>query len=96
MRYRQHGMTLVEVMVVVAIIAMLAMIFTMAMQSGRSSEIMLKSRNHLRQIAQWMDQYSNNHRDTVVPSRFDYLDENGADPHQVGGARFYHATATDD
>jgi Tfp pilus assembly protein PilE len=89
-------MTLVELMVVVAIISVLVTIFTMAMQSGRSSETMLKSRNHLRQIAQWMDQYSSNHRDTVVPSRFDYFDENGTDAHAVGGARFYQATPTAD
>ena len=93
---RSQGFSLIELLIAVAIIGILAGIFTLAMQSGRSSEIMLKSRNHLRQIAQWMDQYSNSHRDTVVPSRFDYLDENGTDAHQVGGARFYLATATDD
>jgi len=93
---RHHGMTLVELMVVVAIIGVLMGIFTLAMQGGRSSEIMLKSRNHLRQVAQWMDQYSSSHRDTVVPSRFDYFDENGANSHRVGGARFYRATADAD
>jgi type II secretory pathway pseudopilin PulG len=81
---------LVELLVVVGIIAVLVGLFTVAMLSGHSTELMLKSHNHLRQIAQWMDQYSTNHRDTVVPSRFDYLDENGTDPQKVGGARFYH------
>jgi len=95
-RHRQHGMTLVELMVVVAIIGLLMAIFTLAMQGGRSSEIMLKSRNHLRQIAQWMDQYAGSHRDTVVPSRFDYFDENGTAAQRVGGARFYRATADAD
>jgi prepilin-type N-terminal cleavage/methylation domain-containing protein len=92
----KRGFTMVELMVVVAIIGVLMGIFTMAMLGGRSSEKLLKSRNHLRQIAQWMDQYAGSHRDTVVPSRFDYLDENGADAHEVGGSRFYRATATSD
>lgn len=92
-RDRQRGMTLVELMVVVAIIGLLMGLVTMAMQGGRSSELVLKSRNHLRQIAQWMDQYAGSHRDTVVPSRFDYLDENGTAAHEVGGARFFRETA---
>jgi prepilin-type N-terminal cleavage/methylation domain-containing protein len=95
-RTQRRGFTLVELMVVVAIIGILVGIFTLAMLGGRSSEKLLKSRNHLRQIAQWMDQYAGSHRDTVVPSRFDYLDENGADAHKVGGSRFYQATATSD
>jgi type II secretory pathway pseudopilin PulG len=98
-------MTLVELMVVVAVLASLIAIFTLAGRAGRGSEMMLKSRNHLRQIAQWMDQYASNHRDTVVPSRFDYWREDARDDsdgdgipdkpsaNRVGGARFFLSEA---
>jgi len=98
-------MTLVELMVVVAVLASLIAVFTLAGRAGRSSEMMLKSRNHLRQIAQWVDQYASNHRDTVVPSRFDYWREDARDDmdgdgipdrasvNRVGGARFFTSDA---
>ena len=99
--HHRKGFTLVELMVVVSVIGILLGLFTMAMLGGRDSEVMLKSRNHLRQIAQWIDQYASSNRDTVVPSRFNYLNEDGADTNgdgdidqinvsRVGGARFFH------
>jgi len=100
MAFRGHrGFTLTELMVVVAILGMLMGIVIMSASVGRSAEQMMKSRNHLRQIAQWMDQYASNHRDTVLPSRFDYWDEDAIDsdedgvpetanPNRVGGGRF--------
>ncbi|MCP4759350.1 MAG: prepilin-type N-terminal cleavage/methylation domain-containing protein [Planctomycetes bacterium] len=102
------GMTLVELMVVVAVLASLVALISIAAQAGRSSELMMKSRNHLRQIAQWMDQYASNHRDTVVPSRFDYWREDAKNDvtgdgipdepsiNRVGGARFYRSTAANE
>lgn len=105
--HHRKGFTLVELMVVVSIIGILLGLFTMAMLGGRDSEVMLKSRNHLRQIAQWIDQYASSNRDTVVPSRFNYLNEDGADTDgdgaidqinvsRVGGARFFTAGADGD
>jgi len=114
-RFRSHllasgirrGITLVEILVVISIIGILLGLTTMAMMGGKDSEVMLKSQNHLRQIAQWMDQYSSSNRDTVVPSRFDYLDEDGIDTdgdgvvdmpdvNRAGGARFYTSTGAGD
>jgi type II secretory pathway pseudopilin PulG len=97
----------VEVLVVISIIGILLGLTTVAMMGGKDSEVMMKSRNHLRQIAQWMDQYSASHRDTVVPSRFNYLDEDGVDTdgdgvidspdvNRVGGARFFTSTGAGD
>jgi len=100
-RFNAHrgGFTLTELMVVVAILGMLMGIVIMSASVGRSAERMMKSRNHLRQIAQWLDQYASNHRDQVLPARFDYWDEEAIDTdgdgvpetpnaNSVGGGRF--------
>jgi len=96
----RSGMTLVELMVVLTILAILTSIISVSMLAGRSAEAMLKSQNHLRQIAQWIDQYASNHRSTVVPARFDYWDEEseGGLPNinRVGGTRFFESNAEGD
>lgn len=92
------GMTLIELMVVIAIIGIVSSIISVAFVASQSSEEALKSRNHLRQIAQWMDQYASNHRDVVVPARFNYWDEESVSGvpnlNAAGGSRFHVGTST--
>ncbi|MCH2135305.1 MAG: prepilin-type N-terminal cleavage/methylation domain-containing protein [Phycisphaerales bacterium] len=88
-RGRTRGFTLVELLTVVTIIAMLVGLVLAALTAVRSADHLVTSRHHLRQIAQWMDQWSTARNDVIVPASFDTRDEEGTDPGVTGGRRFY-------
>lgn len=66
------GFTVVELMVVVAIIIVLVGILLVALSGGRAQAHMAKSMSSLKQIGTWMTLYSGENRDTIVPSQFNY------------------------
>ncbi|MCH2151875.1 MAG: type II secretion system GspH family protein [Phycisphaerales bacterium] len=74
--------SLVEVLVVISIIGLLVALTMTALSGANATDVNLRSRNNLRQIHTWMEAYSSNHRDRIVPSQFDYFDENGD---EIGG-----------
>ena len=76
------GFSLVEMLVTISVIGILVGLTLTALSGVDGSEQMLRSRHNLRQIHTWIEHYANNHRDRVVPSQFDYLDENGT---EIGG-----------
>lgn len=80
------GFSLVEMLVVISIIGVLVGLTLTALSGVDGTEQLLRSRNNLRQIHTWMENYSNNHRDRIVPSQFDYLDENGTELGKVASA----------
>ena len=86
---RRPGFSLVELLVSISIIALLVGLTLTALSGVSGSEQVLKSRNNLRQIHTWIQNYANNHKDRVVPSQFDYLDENGT---ETPVAEFGYAT----
>ncbi len=80
------GFSLVEMLVVISIIGVLVGITLTALSGVDGTEQILRSKNNLRQIHTWMENYSNNHRDRIVPSQFDYLDENGTELGKIASA----------
>jgi prepilin-type N-terminal cleavage/methylation domain-containing protein len=72
----RNGFTIVEILATLGIIAILLAITLAAMQGLGSSGITAKSHHNLRQIHTWMELYTGSNRDTVLPSQFDYTDEN--------------------
>ncbi len=69
---RCFGFTLPEVLVVVGVIAILIAVVLPALRGGLDTAQVAKSRSRLRQIHHWMTNYSSEHRDYIVPSRFNY------------------------
>ncbi len=68
----RRGFSMIEVMTVIAIIAVLLGLLFPVLAGFRKSGQMTKSMGHLRQIAGWMNLYSSDNRDTVLPSQFNY------------------------
>jgi prepilin-type N-terminal cleavage/methylation domain-containing protein len=71
----RRGFSMVEVMTVIAIIAVLLGLLFPVLAGFRKSGQMTKSMSNMRQIAGWMMLYSSDNRDTVLPSQFDYCPE---------------------
>lgn len=69
---RQRGFTMVELLVVVAVLALLMAILIPAIFGAAGAGVRTESQNNLRQIGQWMTQYSAANREFIVPSQFDY------------------------
>lgn len=69
---RRRGFTITEMLVVVGVIVVLMGILVVALASVRRTSLMTTSMNNLRQISTWMNLYSNDNREFVVPSTFDY------------------------
>lgn len=59
-------------MVVIGLIVVLLAILLPALSSVRTQSIMANSMSNLRQIVAFMQVYSSDNRDTVLPSQFDY------------------------
>ena len=81
---RIRAFTLVEVMVVISILAILISMVLYVSGGVSGTEQLLRSQNHLREINQWMQAYSNSRDDRVVPSQFDRFHEDG-EGEEIGG-----------
>jgi len=94
------GFTIPEVLVVVAVIALLIAVLLPALTGAKTSTNMAKSQSNLRQIATWMRSYSAENRDIILPSQFDYTASAVTYPVKVRsdaalGANRYKGTWTD-
>lgn len=68
----RRGMSLVEVMLVVAIIGLLMAVLLPALGILRGQTRMATSQSNMRQVATLLSLYDKDNRGYVVPSRFDY------------------------
>ena len=71
---KRLGFTLTEVLTVIAVIVVLVGLLLVALSAVQKQGHMAKSMNNLRQISTWMNQYSSDNREYIVPSQFDYSD----------------------
>ncbi len=71
-RHRRRGFSLTELLVVITLIAVLLGLLFPALAGIRSTGLMTTSMSNLRQIGVWMRMYSDDNREFIVPSRFDY------------------------
>jgi prepilin-type N-terminal cleavage/methylation domain-containing protein/prepilin-type processing-associated H-X9-DG protein len=71
-RSLRHGVTMVELIIVIAVIVVLMAILLPALASVRKQSLMASSQSNLRQIGHWVELYARDNRDTVLPSQFDY------------------------
>lgn len=69
---RRGGFTVVEMLAVIGVIAILMAILLPSLITVRGNAVLMKSYNHMRQIANYAEVYSKDNRETVVPSTFDY------------------------
>ncbi len=69
-----RGFTLPEVMVVMGVIAVLLAVLLPALSGSLRMGDMTKSLSRMKQISTWMTLYSNDNRDHIVPSQFNYQD----------------------
>jgi type II secretory pathway pseudopilin PulG len=78
-----RAFTLTELLVVIAVIIVLLGLLTPALTGVWKSGQLTKSSSSLRQIALWMQAYSSDNRDFIVPAYFDYSDGQGTG---IGGS----------
>ncbi|MHC4107079.1 MAG: type II secretion system protein [Planctomycetota bacterium] len=71
-RHRRHGVTLTELLVVIAGIAVLIGLLFPALAGFRRNALMAESMSNLKQIAASMRLYSGENREFIVPSQFNY------------------------
>ncbi len=71
-RYRHRGFSLTELLVVLALIAVLLGLLFPVLVGVKSTGQMTTSMSNLRQIGIWMRMYSADNREFIVPSLFDY------------------------
>ena len=69
------GFTLTEVLIVVGLLIVLVGLLLPALGGVWSTGQMTQSMSNLRQIGGWMQQYSVDHNDFIVPSRFDHRND---------------------
>lgn len=74
-RGHHRGFTMTEVIVVIGLIIVLMAILLPALQAVRMQTLMASSQNNLRQVGTFMSNYSTENRETILPSRFDYRDD---------------------
>lgn len=70
--HHRSGFTMTEIMVVVGLIIVILAILLPALQGVRSQALMSASLSNMRQIHTWMQLYSTDNREIIVPSQFDY------------------------
>jgi type II secretory pathway pseudopilin PulG len=67
-----RGFSITEVLVVIGVIVVLLGLLFPALAGIRKSGLMAKSMGNMRQIGTWMGLYSQDNRDYIVPSQFNY------------------------
>jgi type II secretory pathway pseudopilin PulG len=67
-----RGFSITEILVVLGVIVVLLGLLFPALAGIRKSGLMTKSMANMRQIGTWMGLYSQDNRDFIVPSQFDY------------------------
>ena len=85
----RRGFTITELLTVISIIGLLLAISLGALTAVRSTDHLVTSQHHMRQIAQWMNGWSTARNDVVLPASFNYLDESDTIAGTVGGARYF-------
>lgn len=70
-RNQFRGMTIVEILAVVAVITILIAILLPALSASRRNTLWTLSQSNMRQIGQLVISYAGENRDTVVPTAFD-------------------------
>ena len=73
--FRKRGFTMVEILVVISIIALLAALMLVVINNARGAADTAKTTVKLKQITEWMQIWSGNNDDGVLPSQFDHTDE---------------------
>lgn len=71
----KHAFTIVEMLVVITIMAMLAAFLLVAVNSSRKVANTAKSSVKLKQIGEWMQLWSGDNENKVLPSQFDFKAE---------------------
>jgi prepilin-type N-terminal cleavage/methylation domain-containing protein len=74
-RPRRRAFTITELLIVIAIIAVLMALLLPALGGVWRSAEMTKSMSNLKQIQLWMTLYSSDNRETILPSQFDYSND---------------------
>lgn len=95
-----RAFTLPEVLVVTGVIALLIAVLLPALSGGKRTAQMTDSQNRMRQTATFMQNYSAENREHIVPSQFDYSATASSYPvkvrsHSSLGALQYEGTWTD-
>ena len=67
-----QGVTIVEMLAVIAVIVILMAILLPSLATVRGNAVLMKSFNHMRQVANYSEVYAKDNRETIVPSAFDY------------------------
>jgi prepilin-type processing-associated H-X9-DG protein len=70
-----RGFSITEILVVIGVIVVLLGLLVPALAGIRRSGLMAKSMANMRQVGTWMRLYSQDNRDFVVPSRFNYRED---------------------
>ena len=93
-RASSRAFTIVELLTVMAVIAILSAILLPALGGVLRSGEQAESLNRMRQIGQWMQLYAQDSNDVVLPSRFDYRGQRfSGNAASVPNTRFSGATA---
>ncbi len=72
MECRRSAFTIPELLVVGGVIAIILAILLPALSSGRQTANMAKSQTRLKQVFTFMQSYTSENREYIVPSHFDY------------------------
>ena len=74
----RRAFTIVEILVVVAVIATLVAILLVSVQGSTDAAKSIRTAANLKQIGSWMQLWSGGNGDYILPSQFDYVDEAAA------------------
>ncbi len=74
----QRAFTIVEILVVVAVIATLVAILLVSVQGSTDAAKSIRTAANLKQIGSWMQLWSGGNGDYILPSQFDFVDEAAA------------------